>query len=137
MEEVTCSKVSLAKAITIPPNTQSRAVMRQIAVGCGLIQNHPKTVLRDLTLIANDIMKLKYNTPFWVHISNLKYIAVRMLRHTTVRLVITSAREILQLDQHTDGGKAGPSSGKKVEDTTTHWKANSKAEASTMTNTQK
>lgn len=123
MREETSNKVRLAKNNTIPSKKRARAPVPTDAVGLEPIGTHPKTVLRDLTLIGNGIMEPKYNTPFWVYTSNFKYMPVIMPKHTTAGPVRSYPRAILQFDQHLDEEQVEPANGQKGDDTTTHWES--------------
>lgn len=63
MREEASNKIRFAQAINIPLQAQAGALVRKEAVVLGLLQNHPRTVLRDVTPMANGITEVKYNTP--------------------------------------------------------------------------
>lgn len=65
-----------------------------------MIENHPRTVLPDLSLIANGVTELQHITPFWIYITNFKDMPVGISKHTTVGLVLPFRRQILHLSEH-------------------------------------
>lgn len=61
----------------------------------GIIRNHPKTVLKDLSLIANGVMELSPNTPFWILLANFTDVPVRLPKNITVGIVLPFSRAML------------------------------------------
>lgn len=67
-------------------------LVRTEAFGLAFIQNHPKTLPNDMSLITNGLMEAKPDTSFWATVANLKSVPVRIQKSTVVGIMLHSPR---------------------------------------------
>ncbi|CAN8075917.1 unnamed protein product [Agarophyton chilense] len=87
-ENTKSNKVRLSRAITIPAMTQIAVSVHSHSSGLVTIQNHPKTVLNHLTLMANGVMNIHPNRSFLVTISNFRDKPVRLPKGTVICITL-------------------------------------------------
>ena len=103
------NKVRVAKQVLLPPMSQREVMVNTDARGLLFLQNHPKTVTKNLSLMANGIMECT-GKPFWVTISNFRDRTVRLSKGSVVGLALPAPRAIVTVttEQAASLGSLGP-----------------------------
>ncbi|CAN8074491.1 unnamed protein product [Agarophyton chilense] len=83
-ENTKFNMVSLSEARRRPPMTKIAISVHSHSSGLVTIQNHPKTVLKHLTLMANGVVDIHTNSPFLGTISNFRDKPVRLPKGTVI-----------------------------------------------------
>lgn len=90
----TSRKVRLVKMTTVLPMTQVTARVAARAAGLCLLQNHPRTAMYHLTLIARAVMDVIPRQPFTMCVSSPGDKSVHLPRHTTLGIALASSANI-------------------------------------------
>ena len=88
------NKIRVAKQVLLPPMSQREVLVNTDARGLLFLQNHPKTVTKNLSLMANGIMECA-GQPFWVTLSNFRDRAVRLSKGSVIGLALPAPRAVV------------------------------------------
>lgn len=79
------NKTRVAKQVLLSPMSQGEVLVNTDTRGLLFLQNHPKTLTMNLSLMANGIMECT-ERPFWVTVSNLRDWPVRLSKGGRLRV---------------------------------------------------